>query len=261
MNVQIANPIYDVVFKYLMEDNSLARLIVSTIIGEEVVSLEPRPQERTAEAVKVVVEGIERTVYRLDYKATIKFNDEYRSILIEMQKAVGPNDIMRFRRYVGEQFTDINNSIVTRVTPKGEELRDGMPIYCVFFMGDNIYGKESYDKNNREDTDAIVKVRYVASSAKNENVLSREKCAGFIDRLHHNSWIIQINFLHLPRETEAEELLGVFDQSYITDNRHLLNVSEDDFSGKFHGVVRRLQMAASDKEVRHQKIDQEEFEE
>jgi len=31
MYIQIANPIYDVVFKYLMEDNKIAKLIISTI--------------------------------------------------------------------------------------------------------------------------------------------------------------------------------------------------------------------------------------
>ena len=30
MNVQIANPIYDVVFKYMMEDNAVAKLLVSS---------------------------------------------------------------------------------------------------------------------------------------------------------------------------------------------------------------------------------------
>ena len=45
--MEIANPIYDVVFKYLMEDNDIARLIISTIIKKEIVSLEFRPQEKT----------------------------------------------------------------------------------------------------------------------------------------------------------------------------------------------------------------------
>jgi hypothetical protein len=43
--VQIANPIYDVVFKYLMRDEKLARLLLSAIIVEEVISLTLRPTE------------------------------------------------------------------------------------------------------------------------------------------------------------------------------------------------------------------------
>ena len=47
--MHIANPIYDVVFKYLMEDNEIAKLMVSSIICEEVVWLDPKPQEYVTE--------------------------------------------------------------------------------------------------------------------------------------------------------------------------------------------------------------------
>ena len=33
--MRIANPIYDVVFKYLLEDNKIAKKLISLIIGEE----------------------------------------------------------------------------------------------------------------------------------------------------------------------------------------------------------------------------------
>lgn len=38
--MQIANPIYDAVFKYLMEDSQIAKLLISSIIGEKVLSLD-----------------------------------------------------------------------------------------------------------------------------------------------------------------------------------------------------------------------------
>ena len=41
----IANPIYDVVFKYLLEDKEIARGLLSTIIGEEIEELTVQPQE------------------------------------------------------------------------------------------------------------------------------------------------------------------------------------------------------------------------
>ncbi len=47
--MEIANPIYDVIFKYLMEDNEIASLIISTITNEDIVELEFLPQERTVE--------------------------------------------------------------------------------------------------------------------------------------------------------------------------------------------------------------------
>ena len=36
----IANPIYDVVFKYMMEDGKVAKLSIPSIIGQEVELLE-----------------------------------------------------------------------------------------------------------------------------------------------------------------------------------------------------------------------------
>ena len=44
--MRIANPMYDAAFKYLMDDQAAARLLVGAVLGEEVVSLEALPQER-----------------------------------------------------------------------------------------------------------------------------------------------------------------------------------------------------------------------
>ncbi|MCX7955095.1 MAG: hypothetical protein N3A01_07895 [Bacteroidales bacterium] len=41
----IANPIYDVVFKYLMENNKVAKLLLSDLTGLDIVSLELQPQK------------------------------------------------------------------------------------------------------------------------------------------------------------------------------------------------------------------------
>ena len=40
----IANPFYDIVFKYLLEDVEITRELLSTILGEEVQSVEVKPQ-------------------------------------------------------------------------------------------------------------------------------------------------------------------------------------------------------------------------
>ena len=41
--MQIANPIYDVVFKYMMEDAKVAKLLIASIISEEIEELKFRP--------------------------------------------------------------------------------------------------------------------------------------------------------------------------------------------------------------------------
>lgn len=43
--VTIANPIYDIVFKYLLEDDRIARIILSALLKKEVLSVETRRNE------------------------------------------------------------------------------------------------------------------------------------------------------------------------------------------------------------------------
>ena len=51
------------------------------------------------------------TVLRMDFKARIKETDGKESlIIIELQKAKLPTDIMRFRKYLGQQYSDKDNS-------------------------------------------------------------------------------------------------------------------------------------------------------
>ncbi len=102
--MHIANPIYDVVFKYLMEDSKIAKLILSTIIEEEVLNLEFKPQEYTT-----LLEQPPLTVYRLDFSATIKTPEGSKNVLIEIQKAKYSSDIVRFRRYLGEHYKNREN--------------------------------------------------------------------------------------------------------------------------------------------------------
>ena len=45
--MRIANPMYDAAFKYLMDDQAAARVLVGAVLAEEVVSLQPLPQERS----------------------------------------------------------------------------------------------------------------------------------------------------------------------------------------------------------------------
>ena len=235
MQVQIANPVYDVVFKYLMEDNDIAKLIVSTIIGEEVVYLDPKPQEYTAEQVNIEGNNSSITVYRLDFAAKIKTAAGYKMVLIEMQKAKLPTDISRFRSYLGEQYAKENES----VTDQDDEI-ENIQLYCLYFLGTNI-GVSNIP---------VVVVNPQAHDAATEDIITQKN--SFIEALHHRSWIIQISYLKVPRRTDMEKLLAIFDQSYCTKDPHIMEVIEDDFPEIYRCIIRRLKMAAGDPEVRKQ---------
>ena len=47
MIISIANPIYDAVFKYLMEDNRVAKTVLSALLQKEVAEVEMRKHEYT----------------------------------------------------------------------------------------------------------------------------------------------------------------------------------------------------------------------
>ena len=239
--VVIANPIYDVVFKYMMEDNLVARLVVSSIIGEQVVELEPKPQERTAEKQKRKTKGVAAdeekslTVYRLDFSAKIKTSDGYRAVIIEMQKASVPTDIMRFRSYLGKQYSDMENSVIGH-----DGKRAPIQIYAIYFLGKDL---EICDT-------PVLSIDPVVRDVATQQIV--EEKSSFISLLNHKGWIVQISCLKQRRRNELETLLSVFDQANRTSDIHILNVCEEDFPEKYRPVIRRLKMAASSKEVKRQ---------
>ena len=49
----IANPIYDSVFKFLMEDERVARTILSALLKKDILRVEVRPHEHSNSAQKL----------------------------------------------------------------------------------------------------------------------------------------------------------------------------------------------------------------
>jgi hypothetical protein len=234
MKVEIANPIYDVVLKNMMEDNAVAKLLVSSIIGEEIISLDSSPQENTV--VKKDSEGNPTlTVYRLDFSAKIKTPDGIKLIIIEMQKASLPSDIMRFRGYLGNKYADKNSSV---------EREDGsieaLPIYTIYFLGAELGIKKT----------PVLKVFPTVIDMGDQQVIDAK--SEFIESLNHRSWIVQISCMKEPRRNELELLLSVFDQNNRSSDNHILNVREEDFPEKYRPLIRRLKEANCDPEIKKQ---------
>jgi hypothetical protein len=111
--MRIANPMYDAVFKHLLEDPASAKLIVGAILGEEIESIEMAPQEAAVQVGSPqpeAPEGTGFTVLRVGFAATVRTAaGEHLRVLIEVQKARYSNDVMRFRRYLGMHYADQRN--------------------------------------------------------------------------------------------------------------------------------------------------------
>jgi hypothetical protein len=239
--MHIANPIYDVIFKYLMEDGKVAKLLISSIIGEEIEELDFRPQEFSTDIDKSRLEGRAGTltVYRLDFTATIKTDEGAKIVIIEIQKAKFATDIMRFRSYLGNQYSDTGST--QSVTINSHPRNIGIPIIGIYFLGHKLdYTDSAVIGVKRTYTDLIT----------GEELTTKES---FIESLTHDSYVIQIPNLTKKRRSELETLLSMFDQSLSVDStHHMLNVQEEEFPDKYRPLIRRLQMAVSEPEMRKQ---------
>jgi hypothetical protein len=72
----------------------------------------------------------------------------------------------------------------------------------------------------------------------------------FIQSLHHRSWIVQIKQLKQRRRNDLEKLLSIFDQKNLTDDKHILDINEDDFPDEYRDIIRRLRKAGESKRMR-----------
>ncbi len=226
--MHIANPIYDSVFKYLLEDNESAILLLSGLLGEEIEKLQLLPQEGTSE---IRLKHRSLTVYRMDFSATIRTPTGSRQILIEIQKAKFASDIMRFRRYLGEQYKES--------TAKSEQGHP-LPLHTIYFLG----YKLDHVKN------PVIKVNRHYYDGSTGQRIDDEK-EDFIETLTHDSIIIQIPYLNEQGKSDLDRLLRIFDQhQHLGHDLHILNISDRQYPQKYQRLIRRLQRAMADDELR-----------
>src|ERR1700752_3888734 len=122
----IANPIYDVVFKRLMEDERIAKFFIGTLLNETIEEVQVKPQEFT---YTDQLAGL--AVFRVDFIATIKSESgKFKKVLIEIQKAKNLIDLMRFRNYLAEQYKK-EDEIETQTGKK----RVALPIVTIYLLG------------------------------------------------------------------------------------------------------------------------------
>lgn len=232
MMIQIANPIYDSVFKYLMEDERIAKTLLSALLKKEVVAVEMRRNEYT----NGVRDNI--SMFRIDFGAHVKEPDgTIRLVLIELQKTWLETETLRFRQYLGAQYSNPENV-------PSENNKDGyaIPMVAIYLLGHRV-------------GDINVPVLYVKHKAYDYdgNVVTDGIPDPFVESLIHDSIIVQIPLLHGQVNNRLEKVLSVFDQSQKNgSDRHVLNVNDTPFDDDddMQYLLRRLLMAAADAQLR-----------
>ena len=196
----IANPIYDVVFKRLLENKRVAVFFIETLTGETVLDISLKPQEFT---YNDRLAGI--AVYRLDFVATIKVSDtEYKKVLIEVQKSKNAVDFMRFRNYLAEQYKKED----TIATESGTS-KQALPIITIYMLGFKLEIASVVIKVNRQYLDLMT----------NEVILQK---SDFIEKLTHDCFVVQILRIQPRLKSRLDLLLSVFEQNYFIDDREII---------------------------------------
>ena len=237
--VEIANPIFDIVFKYLMEDEGIALTFLSALLKKDVISVEMRRNEYSNQTRDNL------SNFRIDFGARVRETDgSERLILIELQKNWVETEILRFRQYVSVQYSNTENM------ETGEGSHYAIPMVSVYLLGHRIQNlKES--------------VLYV--SRKCYDYYGNEVTEGlpdrFIDSLTHDSIVVQIPRITGRRQNRLESVLSVFNQSLVGDSRQILNIDEASYGddSELTRIIRRLQSAAVNKEIRQNMTVEEEF--
>ena len=242
MIVHAANPIYDSIFKYLVEDKRIAKILISALLKKEVLDVEFRRHEYTNNVRNDI------SMFRIDFGARVREADgSEHLVLIELQKTWIETETLRFRQYLGAQYSDPNN------IQKEERLKHGyaIPMVTVYLLGHKVGNIEepilyvnhkSYDYNGHEITQGLPDP--------------------FVESLVHNSIIVQIPRLHGHVNNRLEEVLSVFDQNRTNEfNHHIININEEEYANDddMLYIVRRLTAAAANAKLRHDMNVEDEF--
>ena len=233
----VANPIYDIVFKYLMEDERIARTILSALLKKDVVAVEVRPHEYSDETRDSL------SVFRIDFGATIRESDgKEHLILIELQKTWLDTETLRFRQYLGVHYSNPKNML--------DSCRS-LPMVAVYLLGHKVGDVEE-------------PVLYVSHQSfdYNNNIVTKGLPNPFVDSLTHDSIIVQIPRLHGHINNRLDMVLSIFDQTRrdVNDNR-LLQIDDRAYANDadMERILHRLTMAAADADMRHKMNVEDEY--
>ena len=159
-----------------------------------------------------------------------------RVILIELQKTWLDTETLRFRQYLGAQYSNKIN--IRDDSPKGF----AYPMVAVYLLGHrvgNINEPVVYVNHDVYDYDG--------------EVIKEGKEEPFVESLTHNSIIVQIPQLRGRVNNRLDKILSIFDQSKKdTEDKQVLNIDEKKYEddADMMYMLHRLTAAAANSEMR-----------
>jgi hypothetical protein len=194
------------------------------------VYLEFKPQETSTESS----EGIK--ILRLDFKAIIKKKDgTLFKVLIELQKSKQVFDVMRFRRYLGDNYRKEDQMI----EKDGLAVFRPLPIITIYFLGFLLNNVPS----------GVIKVKRDYVDVVTEEILGVKD--DFVELLTHDSYMIQVG--RLPKESRGklDRVMQIFSPMYQNKaDKHLIDFQGDIYDPLVLRMVERLSRAIGSDEYR-----------
>ena len=237
----VANPIYDVVFKYLMEDERIARTILSALLKKDVVEVHVRRNEYSNKSRDTL------SIFRIDFGATIRDEQGKRqTILIEIQKTQVDSELLRFRQYLGAQYDNKENMEYSGRSSHA------LPMVAVYLLGHTVGSIEA----------PVVYVDHQVYDY-DRNVVEGGLDNPFVESLTHDSIIVQIPRLHGRINNRLDKVLSIFDQTHVVSKKDQQTIDIDPavYGGDddMEPILRKLMEASCDKDVRREMDVEDEF--
>ena len=240
MMIYVANPLYDAVFKYMMEDERIAKTLLSALLQKTVIAVEMRRHEYPNISRDAI------SMFRVDFAATVLEDDGSKKlILIELQKTWLETETLRFRQYLAVQY---NNKENMRKDTKG---KFALPTVAVYLLG-HCVGKF---------TEPVIYAKHKVYDYEGNEIL-QETPDPFVESLQHDSIIVQIPRLRGRVNNRLEKILSVFDQSQIyPDDQRMLELDENKYGddAEMTHILHRLQSAAANPDIRNRMNAEDEF--
>lgn len=238
--MEVINPIYDTSFKYLMDDEKSAKILLSALLRQKVLRLEPRQQE----TVTPLGRGGDITIYRLDYAAHVLTADgREEDVCVEIQKVWLQTELSRFRKYLASQYADDKNVQTDGRTPRH--------IVAIYLLGHMI-----------TETDAPVVYCHGGTLTDYDGApVAMAGGGSFVRSLTHDVVIVQIPRLPERPRNATERVLSIFNQRRaLGSDRHLIEVPDGDDEGAEVDILRRrLSSGACTSDMRRKMQLEDEF--
>lgn len=233
MKLSLANPIYDCVFKFLMEHERIAKILFSTLLKKEVLSAEVHEHKHTKK------EKLTIALFSMDFTVRVKDeNGKENTMIVKVLKTWRETETSHLRQHLAYQYNDKEN-LPWDEDPESSTIPTVM-IYLLAHRVGNI-------------NEPVIYANHAVRNYDGQEIVEG-KSEPFIKSLIHDSIIIQLPLLNASTANHLYKLLSIFDQSYCNKNdRQIITLDESNYEDDddISYILYRLAIATTNADIRY----------